>query len=147
MLGIFFNLIQTVRPDVPAPEVPSTGTTDEPGALSGRGRKRVDRDRRHARRKASRRARRQKLRSTRTALAQARRKLTAAHEGRIMRKRDNHARRFRDDRVRVLEVLPDRVIFADLQTRQEFSLSDCYLDAFYSTYELTPEDNPATISL
>lgn len=67
MLGIFFNLIQ---PDVPAPEVPVTGTTDEPGALSGRGRKRADRDRRHASRKASRRVRRQKLRSTRLALAQ-----------------------------------------------------------------------------
>jgi hypothetical protein len=55
--------------------------------------------------------------------------LTAAHEGRIVRKRDNHARRFR-----VCEVLPERVIFEDLQTGQVFPLFD------YSTYELTPEN-------
>ena len=54
--------------------------------------------------------------------------LTAAHEGRIVRKRDNHKRRFR-----VVEVLPERVIFEDLQTGQVFPLFD------YSTYELTPK--------
>ena len=54
--------------------------------------------------------------------------LTPAHEGRIVRKRDNHARRFR-----VCEVLPERVIFEDLQTGRLFPLSD------YSTYELTAE--------
>lgn len=63
-----------------------------------------------------------------TLLADPRPILTADHEGRIMRKRDNHFRRFR-----VLEVLPERVILEDLQTGRIFPLTDL------TTYELTAE--------